>query len=293
MQKRLAVFLSLVVVATGSVFYASGLPGQGAAATATQPAEASFAESLKQIFALREKIRDIHPALVNLYPVAVAQDGKLLIFSPDESRKEFVLSKTAPQPFPFPKGIRAAFPLEALGGKPACVVTPEVFDAPDGLVVVLHEFVHCTQWATCEMKLKEQLGVYRKAVEKKDFQWELQHPFPYADPAFEAAYGRMLAALAAGDEAAVRKARAELRRTLGSDDLEYMLWQEWKEGLARFLENRIRARLGHRENRGGVTPPFSRVTFYAGGDQLIAWINRSDPAAVADFEKTFQAIASR
>jgi hypothetical protein len=248
---------------------------------------------LNRLFAIRDKVRDIHPLLAKLYPVAVAKDKTLRIFSPDETAKTYVLSKTVPEPFPIPTGIRAAFPLEALGGGPACVVTPEVFTQSDGVVFILHEFVHCGQWTTVEPELKEGLPLYRKAMEKKDYSWELQHPFPYAEPRFVSAYGNMLAALEAGDGPRVRQTRADLAGLLSDDDFDYMTWQEWKEGLARHLENAIRARLELPANDGGLERPYTRVTFYVGGDRLIGFLAKSDPSIPGDLVKTFQAIRAR
>ena len=247
---------------------------------------------LNRLFGLRETVRDIHPVFAKLYPVAVAKNKTLRIFVPDEPTRTYVLSKTVPEPFPIPKGIRAAFPLEALDGASACVVTPEVFDQADGFVFILHEFVHCAQGATVEPKLKGELGIYRKAMEKKDYSWELQHPFPYEDLRFVAAYTAMFEALKAGNNASVRRSRKELASLLSTDDFDYMTWQEWKEGLARHLENAIRARLKLPANDAGLGRPFTRVTFYAGGDRLIGWLARSDPSIAADLEKTFRAIRS-
>ncbi len=253
----------------------------------------AYVGKMKEIFAWREKIRDIHPVLAKLYPVAIAEGKKLLVFEPDEPAGAFVFRKSVPEPFPIPQGIRAAFPLEALGGNPACVVSGEVFEEPAGYVFIFHEFVHCAQWADGERALKERLGVYRDAMARKDYSWELNHPFPYADPPVTAAYTGMLKALGAGemvDDAAVRASRADLRRLLKTPDFEYMVWQEWKEGLARHLENRIRERLGFAANRGGATPPYDRVLFYAGGAALIGWLSRKDPAVPVDLEKTFEAL---
>jgi hypothetical protein len=266
---------------------ALGLPGgAGRAAGAVEPEIGP----LNRLFSLRETIRDIHPVFATLYPVAVAKDKTLRIFVPDETARTYVLSKTVPEPFPIPKGIRAAFPLEALDGASACVVTPEVFDQADGFVFILHEFVHCAQGATVEPKLKGELGIYRQAMEKKDYSWELQHPFPYTDVRFVAAYAAMFDALGAGDGVLVRKCRTELARLLAADDLDYMTWQEWKEGLARHLENAIRVRLKLPVNDAGLARPYTRVTFYAGGDRLIGWLSKADPSVPADMEKTFRAI---
>jgi hypothetical protein len=252
----------------------------------------TYAESLREVFSLRDQIKNIHPILENLYPVAVAEGEDLLIFKPDEVRKIYGLALRTPAPMPIPEGIRAAFPLEALGNKPACVVTGEVFDSLEGYVLIFHEFVHCHQFLTCEPKLKERLLVYRRAMEKKDYMWELQHPFPYTDPAFERTYRRLLQALDSGDKPAVRESRSVLRRILPEIDYEYMVWQEWKEGLARFLENRIRVRLGLAENNNGLEGSFSRVSFYAGGEKMIRFLATRDANVPRDIEKTFEAIYS-
>jgi len=122
--------------------------------------------------------------------------------------------------------------------------------------------------------------------------WELQHPFPYTDPAFERTYRRLLQALDSGDKPAVRESRSVLRRILPEIDYEYMVWQEWKEGLARFLENRIRVRLGLAENNNGLEGSFSRVSFYAGGEKMIRFLATRDANVPRDIEKTFEAIYS-
>jgi hypothetical protein len=48
-----------------------------------------------------------------------------------------------------------------------------------------------------------------------------------------------------------------------------MIWQEWKEGFARFIENQINGRLNLPENHGGKEKPFNRVVFYEGGAHYI------------------------
>ncbi len=91
-----------------------------------------------------------------------------------------------------PEGVRAAFPLEGLDNRIACVVTGEVFDSLDGFVTIFHEFIHCQQFETCEAKLKEKLGIARRAQAVQDFMWELDHPFPYQSPEFSSLYQSFL-----------------------------------------------------------------------------------------------------
>jgi hypothetical protein len=56
-------------------------------------------------------------------------------------------------------------------------------------------------------------------------------------------YGEWLAALAGGQAGRADARRSFLRKGLTAAQWEYMTWQEWKEGLARYLENRLNARL--------------------------------------------------
>jgi hypothetical protein len=277
------------ILIIGMAFFSIG--GRTVRTTPFQDRAASaYAESLRKVFQLREKIKPIHPLLENLHPVAIAEGENLLIFKPDESRKAYAFEVRTPAPVPISKGIRAAFPLEALAGKPACVVSGEVFDSLEGYVTIFHEFVHCHQFLTCEPRLKERLTVYRRAMEKKDFRWELQHPFPYADPFVGRTYERLLQALDSGDEAAVLESRGELRRVLPEVDYEYMVWQEWKEGLARYIENRIRVLLGLAQNLGGRQGELSRIIFYVGGEGIIQFLAGRDGNIPSDIEKTFEAI---
>lgn len=62
---------------------------------------------------------------------------------------------------------------------------------------------------------------------------------------------------------------------------------------ARYLENAIAARLGQPANHGGLAPPFSRVTFYAGGEALIRALSDGQPAVLNDIDALHHRIAER
>ena len=166
---------------------------------------------------------------------------------------------------PVPKGVRAAFPLECYKNKVACVISGEIFDSLEGYVMIFHEFMHCQQLETCEPELKQKLGVAQKAMAKKDYIWEINYSFPYNNSEFTKTYSLFLKALEGNNSDDVFKYRSQLKQILNKDDFEYMVWQEWEEGFARFIENQIRRRLGLNENHYGIEEPFSRVTFYEGG----------------------------
>ena len=150
--------------------------------------------------------------------------------------------------------------------------------------------MHCTQYEICEMKLKEQLEIYKQAMAEQDYMWELNHPFPYQDSAFVEVYSFFINALDANDSAKVLECRDDLKRLLDTKDYEYMVWQEWKEGFARLIENRILVRLGYEENHYGADQPYHRVTFYEGGSKYIAFLISTNQDLETDIQSLFAKI---
>jgi hypothetical protein len=259
---------------------------------AKNPVAEKYSAPLKKIFDLQVRFAPLHPVLGKVYPIAVVEDKSFHIFNPVPAEKEYRLVQTTPDTFNMPTGIRAAMPLAFWDNRIACVVTGEVFGQPDGYVFIFHEFVHCAQWESCEQKLKEGLSIYREAMKSKNYMWELQHPFPYSSPVFVESYQALFKAWDGDNAAAAEFHRAALNKALSPADWDYLTWQEWKEGLARYLENRMRGVAGLAENKGGENPPFNRVTFYRGGDKLIRFLERRRPGIINDLEKLYRAISA-
>jgi hypothetical protein len=162
-----------------------------------------------------------------------------------------------------------------------------VFDDLTGYVMIFHEFIHCAQADCCEQKLKSGLSVARQAQETGDHMWEVNYPFPYEDDDFSEIYAIFLEGAAEGDMDTVLRCRTFLKETLNTPDYEYMVWQEWKKGFARLIENRIRKKLELEENRGRIEPPYNRVTFYEGGAQYISLLFKDDKDLEKDIEALF------
>jgi hypothetical protein len=257
---------------------------------AENPIADKYAAPLRKIFELQAKFAPLHPALGKAYPVAIVENKTFYIFKPVPEEKMYRLAYSGPDTFDIPTGIRAAMPLAFWGDRMACVVTGEVFGQPDGYVFIFHEFVHCAQWDGCEQTLKAGLPIYRQAMKNKDYMWELQYPFPYAGAAFVETYPALFKAWDSDDVAAAESLRAALKKALSTEEWEYLTWQEWKEGLARHLENRMRLAAGLSENKGGGNPPFNRVTFYRGGDKFIRFLERRRPGIADDLEKLYRAM---
>jgi len=249
------------------------------------PMTSNYTTHLQQLFDIQQTIRDIHPSLGKLFPVAIFSDDQFFIYDLDPTGQEYIFVRQVETPMPVPPQVRAAFPLESYGERMVCVVTGDVFDELAGYVTIFHEFVHCQQFEGGEQHVKQSLDIARQAQVANDFMWELNHPFPYMAPDFIQAYQSVLEVQT---QAEIMPARRQLQEILSANDYEYMVWQEWKEGLARFIENRIKVRLGLPENQGGKEQPFSRVTFYAGGANFIAALDKAEPALISDIERLFE-----
>jgi hypothetical protein len=249
-----------------------------------------FSEKLDRLISLHRDVAEMNPALERCYPIAIVVNDQFQIYDLDNGLSCYQFQRNAPIPMPIPTGTRAAFQIEDYDGRIACVVTPEIFDSMDGYVTILHEFVHCYQYETCEQALKMKLDIARQAQEEGDFMWEIKHPFPYSATNFIEPYGRFLEAMENGIQTQVIAQRRELKRYLGCHDYEYMVWQEWKEGFARWVENLVKCQLGMKENKGGFRQPYSRVLFYAGGEAYIEYLKKRNPNLVKDLRSLFQSL---
>jgi len=248
----------------------------------------SYSTQFSRLIELHRQVSPVHQALGRLHPIAIVDEDVFLVFDLKPGEEIYSYQKQIPLPMPVPEGVRAAFPLEDYQGKMACVVTPSVFDSLEGYVCILHEFVHCYQFETCEQDLKMTLDVARHAQETGNFMWEIEHPFPYQTLEFDRSYENLLCGIREKDRSLISEAHQGLRDYLGRHDFEYMIWQEWKEGFARWVENRVKRKIGLPENIKGSEPPYSRVSFYAGGEALIQYLWAVDKTIIDDLRVLFK-----
>ena len=252
--------------------------------------EINHEPALQKVLELQQKILNVHPLFGNPYPIAIVEGNTFLIFDVDGAGNAYHLVRQAPTPMPIPVGVRAAFDLECYDNKIACVVTGEVFDTLDGYVTIFHEFVHCHQASTCELKLKQSLEVARQAMAAGNYMWEIEYPFPYGSPDFIETYTALLHAVDANQGEEALRAHQKLRNLLLPLDFEYLTWQEWKEGFARLIENRLQWQFNLLENHYGRQKPYHRITLYEGGAGVIAALSQDKPELYNDLENLFWSI---
>ncbi len=158
----------------------------------------------------------------------------------------------------------------------------------EGMVFILHEFVHCYQYNTFEFELKNKLKINKYYMEKKKYDWEISHPFPYSDEVIKNLYFDFIEAALSGRHHMIPILRRRLKEILSEIDYEYMVWEEWKEGFARYIENLIREKLGLKTHPYTSRTTFNRVTFYTGGELLIKYLVGVDNTLENDLAKLFE-----
>jgi len=240
--------------------------------------------SIKQILKTYEKINKLDKSLEHLYPIAIVEDNDFFVFDLNISGKQYEYKTNFPSQMNLPNEILAAFPLEGYEGKMAAVVTHKAFDNIEGIVFIFHEFVHCFQYYHYEMKIKETLTIAQEAEKKHDYMWELNYPFPYNNEEF------IRKTIELNNEYDIRKYHIEMKTILNEKEFEYMIWQEWKEGYARYIENMIREKIDIKRNSKILKPPFDRVCFYEIGSKYIETLIKRNTELKNNLEKIFYEI---
>ena len=257
----------------------------------SENSDTRYTKQVNKIFEIREKIVDLHPYLATMFPVAVAKGDHVLIYdlNEDSTKYEFVYKAE----MEMPERIRASFPIAEYYNHPCCIISPDVFEDELHYIVIFHEYMHCTQWITCEMDLKGEMQIYNEAMAREDYMWELNYPFPYEMLSFEKKYSAFMDALDFGEAKTIKRKREGLTGILKNSHYEYLVWQEWKEGFARWIENNIRERLGYEINHYGCSKPYNRITFYEGGAMYIDYLVRRNPALGTDIEALYHAMQGK
>lgn len=240
--------------------------------------------SLGKVLELHESIKDLDISLAKLYPVTLVEDNKFFVFDLDESGKKYEYKIEAPTPMQVPKGVLAAFPLDFYHGKASAVISDQAFKDLEGYAFIFHEFVHCFQWENGEKEIRASLEIERKYKKENKHMWEINHPFPYDDPYFIRKTDELFDHFRQGKLEGALDYHSLMGDRLENLDYEYMIWQEWKEGFARYVENLIRDRLDLKPNRRETIVKFDRASFYEIGSRYIDLLIRENPHLKNDIE---------
>ncbi|MCL1846041.1 MAG: hypothetical protein FWF77_09070 [Defluviitaleaceae bacterium] len=120
-----------------------------------------------------------------------------------------------------------------------------------------------------------------------NFSWEIDYPFPYDDEYFSDATEKLNNAPGANLTTHFANYHMEMKARLKTTDYEYLVWQEWKEGFARYIENLIRTKMKMSPNKTELIRPFDRVGFYELGSRYIRALLEADNSLAHNLDKLF------
>jgi hypothetical protein len=240
---------------------------------------------LDEIIELHKTVKSIHPSLQQLYPVSIINNGFLFVFDVNEDGSSYEI-KYKEETFLPAEGIIAAFVVAE--DYPSAVVSQNMLEDPRNYVFIFHEFVHCFQYYNGERAIRNHLLIEKQEMAKNNYSWEIDYPFPYDDTYFIDETKSIDAYFLHDDLESMKLYHENMKNHLSQTEFEYMIWQEWKEGFARYVENLIRAELNMAPNRKTLDPPFDRTSFYEIGSRYIEMLIKRNPALRNNIEVLFQ-----
>ena len=237
--------------------------------------------ALSPVLKKKQEAYRVHSLFNYQYPIGIGVSDKLHVFQ--EQSGSYQYKATVTLPMEIQEGTKAAFSIND-SEDCYCIITPSCLEESNFYATILHEFVHCYQDRTCEQDLKGKLEIHQRAFSSGDYMWEINHAFPYTNPD----YIKLIQNISRLDYHEILKALSNLKSTLEVIHYEYMIWQIWKEGFARFIENKILRMNSITENDGGndFESP-NRVSLYFIGDQIWRQLELQDTNLIEDIEKAF------
>ncbi len=245
-------------------------------------------EKLSEITNIWQTAKEMHPAWQSLYPVCLIDGGDYTLYRADE-RGNWQKVDEGDIGMKLPKGVKAAFPLPFGDHEMACILDTDCFSTKEDMAIVFHEFVHCYQFATCEQDIKATMRVAQQNKHTGGM-WEIEYAFPYDNELVGKTYLLMTDAAKDGNRDEVIRLRKTIRENVSEQDWEYLCWQEFKEGTARFLQNELSERLDAKPALSSRLLPINRVSFYEGGEMVIRLLMQDDPGVEKDFPELWNKI---
>ena len=223
----------------------------------------------------------VHSLFNYKYIVGIGISNKLHVFQEELNKYQYKTCISLPNEIP--EGTKAAFLIDDFADC-SCIITPSCLKEPNFFATILHEFVHCYQNRTCEQDLKEKLEIYQHAFKNRDYMWEINHSFPYTN----SDYVKLVQNVSRFDYHEIMISLSNLKSTLERYHYEYMIWQIWKEGFARFIENKILRMNSIPENNTGINYESpNRTSLYFVGDRIWRQFEIYDTSLIENIDKVF------
>jgi hypothetical protein len=220
------------------------------------------------IIKMHNRVKNIHVSLEKLYPITVIDDGWFYVFDKNENGDKYEFMRKVKTSVVVASDILTAFHLNFYDMKPSVVISKNMLGNPGNYILVLHEFVHCFQLENGAVEIRNGLSIQKQII-ANNYNWEVDFPFPFKNQFFVDKTVELAGCFAKGNYDYAEVYRNCMRAYLHKAEYEFMIWQEWKEGFARYVENLIRKELKLQLNGNILIPPFGKVHFYEIGSKFI------------------------
>ncbi|MDR1837796.1 MAG: hypothetical protein LBQ89_09080 [Treponema sp.] len=242
---------------------------------------------MDDVIKMHDKVKNIHVSLEKLYPITVINNGYFFIFDKNEIGHKYEFKRKVETSVVVSGEILTAFHLDFYDMKPSVVISENMIGNLGNDILVLHEFVHCFQLENGAIEIKNGLSIQKQEMAKKNYNWEIDFSFPYNNEYLIDKTMELSDCFTRDNYENVEIYRNCMRAYLHKAEYEYMIWQEWKEGFARYVENLIRKELGLRLNGNILVQPFGRVHFYEIGSKYIEMLIKNDKGLNDNIVKLF------
>jgi len=215
---------------------------------------------------------EVHSLFKGDYPLVLVTKDRMDFYKVNKEG-DYDLVRQDTRPDWISTRVMAALPYEENAGQMTALVEACSLQTLEGRIGIQHEFVHCYQESLGLERLRQVLDICKEP----DPLWELNFNFPYYDQEV----GACLKQLAdfRGTPCLSTKAflntLRDLRGCLRKLEFEYLVWQVWLEGFARFIENRLRLKHGL-EEKYKTYDRMDRHVFYQVGDHYFRTLESMD-----------------
>lgn len=247
----------------------------------------TFLQQINELNELQFELVSLHPFFAEHHPVVVAHESLLYIYDYSSVSGQYEWVKTVPDDLYIPDDCLGAMPVHHMNDRMCAIVTASVFKDLEQKVFLFHEYIHCSVYGKYEGRIVDRLQIKHKMTQLKRVTWEIDYEFPYENETVAGRIEALLSALKSEDLQQIQVARTALFQSLTEEQAEYWSWLEWNEGVARYIENLIRAKYELQPNHYGDTAPFNRLVFYECGSEYIRLLVKEQPAYHTDLEKLF------
>ena len=252
---------------------------------------ANLEDKLSKIVQMHSSIVNIDNSLNKLYPITIVENNTFYVFDYEKpnNKYKYIMEQSLPN-ISIPSDIMACFPLDFYDMKASAVISTSALDNIVGNTLIFHEFVHCYQYENYENDIKNTLQLHMQNMKIDNYMWEINYAFPYDDIYFINKVEELNTHYMTNDTKNIKLFYKAMKDYLKQEDYEYMIWQEWKEGYARYVENKIRTHYNLDISKNEIVEPFDRVPFYELGSRHIDLIINTLNISQLDMKKLFDLI---